>query len=343
MSFSVGIIGFPNVGKSTLFKALTKRQVAIEPRPFTTIEPNTGIVGVPDQRLDKLAKIINPDKITPTNIEFVDIAGLVKGAHRGQGLGNQFLAQIRNCDALVEVVRAFENQNIEHVEKELDPLRDADVIKTELLMKDLETLNKALSKLEKKTLDKQGKEKLEILKKIEQTVGKGQSVSETDLTDEEKLEIKEFQFLTEKPLLFILNTGEKTINPKQSDISFLKMNLKLEEEMFDLSQTEINELEVKTHLPNLINSCYNLLDLITFYTIAKGKELRAWTLEKNSLASKAGETVHTDFKNFIKAEIASFPDLIRSGSWKQAKKQGLVKTVSRDHVIKDGDIIEFKI
>ncbi len=343
MSFSVGIIGFPNVGKSTLFKALTKRQVPIEPRPFTTIKPNTGIVSVPDQRLNKLAEITNPEKITPTSIEFVDIAGLVKGAHQGQGLGNQFLSQIRNCDALVEVVRAFENKSIEHVEKQLDPLRDADVIKTELLMKDLETLNKALSKLEKKTLDKQGKEKLEILKKIQQTVGRGESISEANLTEQEKQEIKEFQFLTEKPLLFILNTGEKTINPEQSDISFLKMNLKLEEEMFDLNQEEINELETETHLPNLINSCYNLLDLITFYTIAGGKELRAWTLKKDSLASKAGETVHTDFKNFIKAEIIKFQDLIRSGSWKQAKEQGLVKTISRNHVIEDGDIIEFKI
>jgi hypothetical protein len=342
MSFSVGIIGYPNVGKSTFFKALTKRQVEIAPRPFTTIHPNRGIVSVPDQRLEAIAKVVKPEKVTPTTIEFIDIAGLVKGAHQGQGLGNQFLAQIRGCDALLEVVRAFQDETIEHVEKRIDPLEDVEDIKVELLMKDLETIDKSLAKLEKRP-DKQIQTKVQILRRIKGPVSKGQSISEVPLSLEQKEQIKDFQFLTEKPLVYILNIGDKSVEPQQNKINFLRINLKLEEELLELSEQEIQELGLESLLSRVILKCYQALDLITFYTIAGGKETKAWTLKKGSNASQAGATVHSDFEKLIKAEIIDYNKLIEAGSWKQAREKGLLKTVGRDYLVQDGEVIEFKI
>lgn len=305
MSFSVGIVGLPNVGKSTLFKALTKKQVDIANYPFTTISPNVGIVTVPDERLLKIAEIVKPEKITPTIIEFVDIAGLVKNAHQGEGLGNQFLAQIRNCDAILEVVRAFEDQNVENVAGKIDPQNDIETIKTELELK--------------------------------------------DLASEEKENL-----LGKKPIIYLLNTNDKSKydGPK---VNHLAMNLKEELEISELSESEKKELEMESQLDRLILACYNILDLITFYTIAGGKETRAWTLKRGSTAPEAGGKVHSDFKEkFIKAEIIPYQKLITVGSlleearlasgaaWQIAKEKGLIQMEGKDYIIQDGDVIEFK-
>ncbi len=285
MSFSVGIVGLPNVGKSTLFKALTKKQVDIADYPFTTINPNVGVVAVPDERLKKIAGIIKPEKVTPTIIEFVDIAGLVKGAHQGEGLGNQFLAQIRNCDAIVEVVKGFGNN--------LNPADDIETIKTELELKDLE-----------------GKEKENLLSK--------------------------------KPIIYLINANNKTeFSPPP--VEHLVINLKDEVEISELSDQETKELGMKSQLDQLILNCYNILSLITFYTITGGKETRAWTLTKGVKAPAAGNRVHSDFTEFIKAEVIPWQKLIEAGSWVKAREKGWLQTVGKDYVVLDGDVIEFKI
>ncbi|MFQ6049885.1 MAG: redox-regulated ATPase YchF [Candidatus Paceibacterales bacterium] len=354
MSFSVGIVGLPNVGKSTLFKALTKKQVEIAPRPFTTIHPNIGIVLVPDQRLLKVAEVIKPEKVTPTVIEFVDIAGLVKGAHKGEGLGNQFLAQIRNCDAILEVVRAFEDPKVENVLGEINPKKEIEIIKVELLMKDLETLENLISKLEKKNWKKIQK-KIEFLKKIKEKVSQGKLIVKLNLTDEEKLEIRGHQFLTAKPILNILNVNEKYLGKHilntddKTKFQALKyehliMNLKEEEEVSELSEPERKELGVKLQLNNLILSCYNILNLITFFTVTGGKEARAWTMVKNSKAQKAGGVVHSDFeKRFIRAEVVPWQKLVEARSWTGAREKGWLQTIGKDYIVQDGDVIEFKI
>jgi len=338
MSFSVGIIGLPNVGKSTLFKALTKKQVDIAPYPFTTINPNYGICLVPDQRLLKIAEIVKPEKITQTVIEFIDIAGLVKGAHKGLGLGNQFLSQVRNCDAILEVVRCFENPEIEHVEGKIDPKRDIEIIKLELLMKDLETLENSISKI------KRDEERLEILKKIKDGVSKGKPISQILLTEKEREKIKEFQFLTQKPRIYILNSNNKKIEDLNLDFHYLIFNLKLEEEISEMAESELEDLGLKSQLDQLILACYNTLNLITFYTVAGGREVRAWTAKFGAKAPEAGGIIHSDFeKKFIKAEVISWQKLIEAGSWLKASQEGLIKTVGKEYLIKDGDVIEFKI
>ncbi len=342
MSFSVGIVGLPNVGKSTLFKTLTKKNVDIAPRPFTTINPNIGVVSVPDERLNKLAEIIKPEKTTPTVIEFVDIAGLVKGAHKGEGLGNQFLAQIRNCDAILNIVRVFKNPEVENVLGQIDPEKEIEVIRVELLMKDLESLEKIISRLDKKR-DKKTSKKIEALKRIKQGVSQGRLISQIDLTSEEKLEIKEYQALTTKPILYILNSDNK---PELSDIKFkhLIMNLKEEEEILELSESDKEELGLESHLDKLVVACYDILNLITFFTITGGKEVKAWTITKGSNSLRAGEAVHSDFKDkFIKADVIDWQQLVLSGSWSRAREKGLIKTVGKDYQVKDGDVLEFKI
>ena len=352
MSFSVGIVGLPNVGKSTLFKALTKQKVDIAPYPFTTINPNIGKVFVPDERLEKIVKITNPEKITPTTIEFVDIAGLVKGAHKGEGLGNQFLAQIRNCDAIAEVIRTFEDSRVEHVEKEVNPKRDLEIVEVELLMKDLETIDNILIKLEKevKSGDKEKIKKFDLLKKIKENLAQGKKVSDIPFSEEESRLIREFQFLTQKPIVYLFNIGKSNgfniDEGLKSKIGsqFLTANLKLEEEVSELSEKEIEELNIKPFLDQLILTCYNVLNLITFFTIAGGKEIRAWTVKKGALAPEAGGKVHSDFKEkFIRAEVIHWQKLVELNSWKKARELGLIKTVGRDYVVQDGDIIEFKI
>ena len=280
MSFSVGIVGLPNVGKSTLFKALTKKQVEIADYPFTTINPNIGIVAVPDQRLQAVAEIIKPEKVTPTIIEFIDIAGLIKNAHKGEGLGNQFLAQIRNCDAICQVIKAFGENPA--------PEQDIATVRTELEMKDSES------------------------------------------KEQENL-------LSKKPEICLFNS-------RDPDSSSLCLDLKMEEEISELSEKEKQELGLSSQLDKLILACYNVLELITFYTITGGKEVRAWTVEKGTKAPKAGGKVHSDFEEkFIKAEVINWQKLVTADSWQKAREQGLIQTAGKDYIIQDGDVIEFKI
>jgi len=343
MSFSIGIVGLPNVGKSTLFKAVTKKKIDIAPYPFTTIHPNYGLVQVPDERLEKIAEIIKPEKITPTIIEFVDIAGLVKGAHKGEGLGNQFLAQIRNSDAILEVVRGFGAPEVENVLGEINPKKEIEIIKTELLMKDFETLEGLSEKMEKDAKrDKRAQKKLESLNKIREAVAQGKLISEINFSDEEKSEIKEYQFLTQKPILYILNTDGKR-NYSTSGVELL-MNLKEEEEISELSELEVKELGMKSHLEQIILASYNILDLITFFTVAGGKESRAWTLKKGLKAPEAGGVVHSDFQEkFIKAEVIDWQKLVESKNWKESRERGWLKIVGKDYLVQDGEVIEFKI
>jgi GTP-binding protein YchF len=339
MSFSVGIVGLPNVGKSTLFKVLTKREVKISPRAFTTIEPNLGGVTVPDRRLEKIGELVKPEKVTPTKIEFVDIAGLVKGAYKGEGLGNQFLAHIRNCDSMLFVLRAFENSEVENLLGEINPKKEIEILKTELLMKDLETVEGIIQKTEKK----KEKKKTEVLKKIKEKISEGKMIGEIELGEKEREEIKEYQLLTQKPYFCVINVNGKTKFEKL-EIPYLEMNLKEEEEMLGLSEEEKRELGIESKVEKLIENCYKILSLITFYTIAKGKEAKAWTAKDGVFAPEAGGVVHSDFKEkFIRAEVINFEDFAKAGSWQRAKEMGILKIVGRDYRVKDGDIIEFKI
>jgi len=334
MSFSIGIIGLPNVGKSTLFKALTKQKVDISNYPFCTIDPNVGIVAVPDERLEKIAQIIKPEKITPTVIEFVDIAGLVKNAHQGEGLGNQFLSNIREADAICQIVRSFENENIAHVENEINPQKDIEIINTELIMKDLETVNKRLGKTKKQAETQD----LEMLNQIKKTLEQGKLLGNGGPIT------KELGLITAKPMIYIFNISE-TGNITGSQFSGIKLNLKMESEISELTELEQEELELTpSQLDKLIKICYQALDLITFYTIRGGKEARAWTLKNGLKAPQAGEVVHSDFeKKFIRAEVINWEKLIQAGSWQKAREKGILQTQGKEYIIQDGDVIEFKI
>jgi len=349
MSFSIGIIGLPNTGKSTLFQALTKNQVDIANYPFTTITPNIGVVAVPDQRLEKIAQIIHLQKVTPTIIKFVDIAGLVKGAHKGEGLGNQFLAQIRECDAILEIVRAFTGENIEHVEKSINPERDIEIIKNELIMKDLETLEKILEKGGKILNTGLGSSQVlaqeETLRKIRDNLLEEKTINQLDLNEKEASQIKPLQLLTAKPIIYVINISKGDIPAISKQITpTVALDLKLEQEISELSETEAKALQIDSRLDQLIISSYDALNLITFYTIKGGKEVRAWTLENEANILEAAGKVHSDFREkFIKAEVIGWKELVDSQSWVKAKEKGKIRTVGKEYAVKNGDIIEFKI
>lgn len=353
MSLSIGIIGLPNVGKSTLFKALTRNPVDISNYPFCTIEPNVGIVKVPDERLEKLAGMSKSAKIIPAIVEFVDIAGLVKGASEGEGLGNKFLSHIREVDAIVQVVRVFKNEKITHVHNKIDPENDIEIINTELILADLETVKKAQIRLEKemKGNKKGAAEQLEIVTEIKKLLESGKLASklclEAELLGQEiaKNTLRELSLLTMKPFLYVYNVSD--VNEKLPDNlekrSHVKIDIKIEEELNEMSEDEAKELGIKSNLAQLIIKAYELLGLITFLTTGID-ETRAWTIKKNSTAPQAGAAIHTDFQEkFIRAEVISWNKLLEAGSWLKARELGWLRTVGKDYIVQDGDVIEFKI
>ncbi len=360
MNFSVGIIGLPNVGKSTLFQALTKKKVNISNYPFCTIEPNVGIVAVPDPRLEKISEIIKPLKVTPTIIEFVDIAGLVKNAHQGEGLGNQFLARIREVQAILHLVRTFEDPKITHSEGNIDPMRDIEIINQELIMKDLASVEKKIEEIRKKAKSGEAKhsESLKILEYVKRNLENGQMVKtiypEISKNETNKQLINGLYLLTNKPVIYVLNVPEqnkfaqqiqKEIENKMPNEICLQCPVLYELEISELNDKEIKELNIaQSRLDEIIKACYNALDLITFYTIKGGKETRAWTAKKGTKAPEAGGIVHSDFQEkFIKVEIINWQDLIKVGSWRQAREKGILKTEGKDYIVQNGDILEFKI
>ena len=350
MSLKIGIIGLPNVGKSTLFKALTKKQVDINNYPFCTVEPNVGIVKVPDTRLDRLTKMSDSAKTVPAIVEFVDIAGLVKGASEGEGLGNKFLANIREVDAIVHVVRVFENSNIIHVHNQIDPLGDIEVIHTELLLADLSTISKVETRLAKEARgnNKDSALKLEIAKKIRATLEEGRLANTLtlDLSDDlTKETVRELSLLTMKPFLFAYNVADpdQTLSPELEKNPHVKLDIKIEEELSEMDQADIEAMELRSRIDNLIIASYRLLDLITYFTTGKD-ESRAWTITKGWTAPLAGTAIHTDFKDkFIRAEVIGWQELLAAGSWSKAKELGTLRLEGKEYIVQDGDVIEFKI
>ncbi len=352
MPLSIGIVGLPNVGKSTLFTALTKKQAEAANYPFCTIEPNVGLVKVPDERLDALAAVSKPEKIIPTVIEFVDIAGLVKGASTGEGLGNQFLSHIRECDAICEVVRQFEDENIIHVHNKIDPDSDKETINLELILADLATVTKRYDKTsrEARTGQKEAVIATDILERLKQQLEAGKPARELSWTDEEAIFVKQLSLITMKPLLYVLNANDKDtdISHLWQDAKVISIDAKLEAEIASLPEEEqavyIQELGLKeSGLDRLIKAGYELLGLITFFTTGKD-ETRAWTVRNGAKAPEAAGVIHTDFiKGFIRAEVINWQDFVQAGSEAEAKSKGLIRTEGKEYLIKDGDVCNFLV
>lgn len=363
MGFKCGIVGLPNVGKSTLFNALTETAAAEAANyPFCTIEPNTGRVGVPDERLDKLADLASSAKIIPTQLEFVDIAGLVRGASKGEGLGNQFLGHIREVDAIVHVVRCFQNDDITHVEGQIDPVRDMDIINTELLLADMESLEKRIPAMEKKarSKDPQALRQLPLMKKVLDVLQEGRPARLVELEGEEFEIINELQLITSKPTLYACNVNEdeavngnefsEKVKARAAEEGSLTVVISAEIEAqvasLDDPAEKIEYLETmglkETGLVQVIREGYKLLDLITFFTIGP-KEARAWTVHQDAKAPQAAGEIHTDFeRGFIKADTISYEDFIACGGETEAKNQGKMRQEGRDYLVHDGDVFHFK-
>jgi len=361
MSLQCGIVGLPNVGKSTIFNALTANEIAAENYPFCTIEPNTGIVAVPDERLATLAAISKSEKVVPTAVEFVDIAGLVRGASQGEGLGNQFLAHIREVDAIAHVVRCFEDDNVVHVEGGVEPLRDVETIETELGLADLETLEKRLDRARKgaKSGDKEMKATADFLEALHRHVGDGRPARRFAVPREQAATFRDCHLLTAKPILYVANVDEAGLaagnawsaaleaHAAEQGAGTVRLCGKIEAELAALDEDErrefLAELGVaEPGLHRLIHAAYALLGLVTFLTTGP-KETRAWTVRRGTAAPAAAGTIHSDFeRSFIRAEVTSFDDFVAAGGEVDAKAQGKTRIEGKDYVMRDGDVVHFR-
>ncbi len=359
MGFSCGIIGLPNIGKSTLFNALTDGQVAAENYAFCTVAPNHGVAPVPDERLVAVAACFSPEKITPTSLEFVDIAGLVKGAAEGEGLGNQFLGQIAAVDAIAHVVRCFEDDNVTHVHGQVNPVDDVEVVETELLLRDLEMAESRLEKQRKvaKGGDKEAKQEVAALEPVVEALRKGQAVRELNMAEEQQIALKATPFLTAKPILFIANVSEDQLNSgvdealsalaRKQKAELVVISAAIEAELNDLEPADrkdyMAELGLSTRgLDAVVQAGYVLLDLVTFFTTV-GTEVRAWTVPKGTIAPKAAGKIHSDMeRGFIRAEVIQAPELISLGSEQAAREKGLLRLEGKDYQVQDGDVIRFR-
>jgi GTP-binding protein YchF len=361
MGFNCGIVGLPNVGKSTIFNALTSAGAQASNYPFTTIDPNVGMVDMPDERLDKLAEIYKPKKVTPTTMEFVDIAGLVKGAAQGEGLGNKFLANIREMDAIAHVVRCFDDPNVVHVAGKVDPMTDIEVIEAELMLADLDVIEKRLFKAEKlvKTGDKKALEEVEFMKRLKDMLSRGEPVRRATHSEDEVTWLKGYNLLSAKPVLYVANVAEDMLDKPNPYVDAVRkiaaeegakvvvISGQVEGEIAQLPKEDRKEYLAgmglkESGLDRMIRAGYDLLGLITYFTAGE-KEVRAWTITRGTKAPQAAGKIHTDFeKGFIRAEVFHYDDLMRLKTPQAVKEAGLLRSEGKDYVVKDGDIMLFR-